>query len=158
MQTRYLLLVPHPGADQILISHTASSVSLPTATQDDACFWQCVDHVNALAHIRFDLHARTRRCISVEHDEVSMTLTKSYLLELLALPAALPQNLVWLALDAALDQLPAAERAIVTEWRNWQHAASPWRPPWYKPGWMPQVDVWLRQQLGSQLSVMQLRS
>jgi aminoglycoside/choline kinase family phosphotransferase len=158
VQTRYLLLVPHPGTDQILISHTASSVSLPTATQDDACFWQCVDHVNALAYTRFDIHVRTRRCISVEHDEASTILTKSYLLELLVLPAALPQGTGWLALDAALDQLPAVECAMVAAWRDWQHVASPWRPPWYKPGWMPQVDAWLRQQLGSQVSVRQLRS
>ncbi len=158
MQARYLLLVPHPGTDQILISHTASSVSLPTATQDDACFWQCVDHVNALASTHFDLHVRTRRCISVEHDEASMTLTKSYLLELLVVPAMLPPNTGWLALDAALERLPPTERAIVAAWRDWQQAASLWRAPWYKPGWMPQVEAWLRQQLGAQVLLTQLRS
>ena len=158
MQTRYLLLVPHPFAEELLVSHSHTTLSLPTIAQDDTNFWQSVAHVNELARAQLGLHVTTRRCLAWEIDPAAQIQTKSYLLELAALPPTLPNGIRWLARDAALMHLPNAERAVVDAWLDWQRGDDPQRVPWYECGWMAQVRAWLTHEFGPLVAVEQLRS
>ena len=158
MRTRYLLLIPHPDSDDLLIARSPAGAALPAADRNDDQFWQSVDHVNTLAEGLIGASTTVRRCTVVQHEDAGERRTTCYLLELGAIPRSLPDGLVWLAVDTARAQLPDAERALLDAWHSWQLLRDPRRVPWYETGWHLEARAWLVGQLGPLDATTQLRS
>lgn len=158
MQTRYLLIVPHSHAGQLLFSQTPEGLALPAFERDDEQFWQTVDHVNALAREALGLHATTLRCVNLHHDATRNTRKRAYALELAELPPVLPPGTLWATPADARPLLAAGDQATLDTWLSWRDAPDARRVPWYTPGWHERAHAWLRRTLGPEVRAEQLRS
>jgi hypothetical protein len=158
VQTRYLLLIPHPDSDLLLVARSSVGTALPAVTRDDGSFWQNVDHINAMAESVVGTSTTVRRCLAVQRDDEEERRTTCYLLEVLATPPLPLTSMAWLAVDAARLQLPDAERALFDAWRSWQVSCDTRRVPWYETGWHGAARAWLAGRLGPLDAIKQLRS